>query len=164
VADPLLSFPRALWRACLGELWRRGRDLHESGCFVLGAIEGPARRAARCVYYDDLDPRAYASGVCVLHGTAFPKLWDMCRASGLSVVADIHTHRGAAFQSEADRRNPMIARQGHVALIVPRYAKVPVLRHRLGVFRYEGDHLWADFSGWRARAAICTRGERHAGR
>ena|SRR5579883_2831550 len=138
----------------MAELRRRGRNRHESGCFVLGTVEDHRRRAAFCVYYDDLDPGAYSSGVCVLHGDAFPRLWEICRADGLSVVADIHTHEGAAFQSRADRQNPMIARPGHLALIVPRYAREPIWRHQLGFFRYDGDHRWTDLSGWQARSHL----------
>lgn len=32
----------------------------------------------------------------------------------------------------------MVASAGHVALIVPAFARGPVWRHRLGVYRYEG--------------------------
>jgi proteasome lid subunit RPN8/RPN11 len=149
--DLVLRFSRGLWNGCMAELQRRGRRRHESGCFVLGTDDGYRRWAARCVYYDELDPGAYASGVCVLDGSAFPRLWEICRAAGLTVVADIHTHPGAAFQSESDRCNPMIARPGHLAVIVPRFAGGPIWRHRLGLFRYEGDHRWTDLSGWRAR-------------
>ena len=156
MADPILTFPRPLWSGCMAELRRRGLGRHESGCFVLGTVDGHRRRAARCVYYDELDRKAYASGVCILHGDAFPKLWEICRAGGLSVVADIHTHGGEAFQSQADRRNPMIARRGHLAVIVPRFAQPPVWRHQLGFSRYEGDHRWTDLSGWQARSVLKT--------
>jgi len=142
----------------MAELRRRGRGLHESGCFVLGTIESDRRAATRCVYYDEVDPKAYTSGVCILHGDAFSKLWEICRAARLTVVADVHTHGGAAYQSDADRRNPMIARPGHLAVIVPRFAKSPVWRHRLGFYCYEGDHRWTDLSGWRARAYLKTTG------
>jgi len=132
----------------MAELKRRGHGRHESGCFVLGTVSGRKKRAARCVYYDELDAKAYASGVCVLDGSAFPKLWEACRAEGLTVVADIHTHHGPAYQSEADRWNPMIARPGHLAVIVPNFALGTIWRHRLGLFCYQGDHRWADLSGW----------------
>lgn len=118
---------------------------------MLGTVDGRRRRATRCVYYDELDPTAYASGVCILDGNAFPSLWEICRSAGLTVIADIHTHPGAAFQSDADRRNPMIARPGHLAVIIPQFAAGSVWRHQLGMFRYEGDHRWTNLSGWRAR-------------
>lgn len=152
MADTVLTFPRRLWVDCMDELRPRGRGLHESGCFVLGTDDGAGRRrASRCVYYDELDPAAYASGVCVLHGDAFSKLWELCRDGGFQVLADVHTHEGLPYQSEADRLNPMIARAGHLALIVPWFAEWPVWRHRLGLYRYEGSHRWTNLSGWRAR-------------
>jgi len=141
----------------MDELYRRGHGLHESGCFVLGTVVGDERLARRCLYYDELDPTAYSSGVCILDGDSFPKLWDICRAEGLTVVADIHTHEGAAFQSEVDRRNPMIARVGHLAIIVPEFAEGSIWRHTLGLFRYQGDHRWTDLSGWQSRKYLKVR-------
>ncbi len=157
MANATLTFSRSLWYGCMSELNRRGRDRHESGCFVLGTVDGTRMRADRCVYYDELDPAAYASGVCILDGNAFPKLWGLCRAEGLSVVADIHTHPGDAYQSDADRCNPMIARPGHLAIIVPRFAEGSIWRHRLGLYRYEGDHRWTNLSGWCARRHLKVR-------
>jgi proteasome lid subunit RPN8/RPN11 len=154
MGDEVLTFCGALWLGCMAELRRRGRGEHESGCFVLGKVEKNKRRAVRCVYYDELDPKAYSSGVCILDGRAFPPLWEICRAEGLSVIADIHTHGGEAFQSCSDRENPMVARPGHLAVIVPRFAKGPVWRHRLGYYRYEGDHRWTNLSGWSARRLL----------
>lgn len=146
-----LTLPRRLWFGCMSELDRRGHRRHESGCFVLGTINGHKRLAKRCIYYDELDAQAYSSGVCILHGDAFPKLWEICRAEKLAVIADIHTHGGLPYQSEADRKNPMIARPGHYAVIVPQFATGSIWRHRLGLYRYEGDHRWTNLSGWQAR-------------
>lgn len=157
VANQILHFSRKVWLDCMNELRARTHDRHESGCFVLGTIDRHHRRARRCVYYDDLDPQAYSSGVCILHGDAFMRLWEICRAEKLTVIADIHTHPGAAFQSGSDRINPMIARAGHCAIIVPAYAAGWIWRHRLGVFQYEGDHRWTDLSGWQARSYLKVR-------
>ena len=78
---------------------------------------------------------------------AFAALWSMCRARGLTVVGDVHTHPGGAFQSEADRTNPMVAREGHIAIIVPNYATGRPATARIGVYEYRGNHEWADHSG-----------------
>lgn len=109
------------------------------------------------VYYDDLDPHAYATGACVLHGDAFAKLWALCREKKLTVVADVHTHPGAATQSPTDKANPMVARTGHVAIIVPNYATRP-LPSRLGVYEYRGEHQWRDHSASDARASFFYTG------
>ena len=139
------------WRGLLAELHSRGERRHEAGAFLLGTRAGNLREVQDVVFYDDLDPAAYSSGVCILHAPAFAALWSMCRARGLTVVGDVHTHPGGAFQSEADRTNPMVAREGHIAIIVPNYAAGRPDPATLGVFEYLGDHSWTDHSGTGAR-------------
>lgn len=145
--NPSLHIPLALWQTVLAELHRRTEEQHESGAFLLGRVEDQGREVERIVYYDDLDPGAYQTGVVVMHAASFGKLWDLCRACKLSVVADIHVHREGAWQSFADRNNPMIAQRGHLALIVPEFARPPVRLKTLGFFEYQGGHRWWHLSG-----------------
>jgi len=141
-----LSCSPAFWNEVMGELDRRGERQHEAGVFLLGPASEGRRVATRAIYYDDLSPHAYATGVCVLYADAFAKLWSICRESGLTVVADIHTHGGAAFQSIADKNNPMVARAGHIAIIVPNMAAAPVPMQQVGIYEYRGNHQWFDRS------------------
>lgn len=141
----------ARWTDLLTELDRRGQQRHEAGAFLLGTRAGDLREVQDVVFYDDLEPDAYNSGVCILHAPAFAALWSMCRERHLTVVGDVHTHPGRAFQSEADRKNPMVARDGHIAIIVPNYATGRPVAAKLGVFEYRGNHAWTDHSGTRAR-------------
>jgi proteasome lid subunit RPN8/RPN11 len=136
-----------LWRRIIAELERRGENRHEAGAFLLGVSDGARKEVREAVYYDQLDPRAYDSGVCVLHGDAFALLWSLCREKNLTVVADVHTHPDAAFQSDADRTNPMVAREGHIAIIVPNFARWPIKSSALGVYEYIGDHAWHSRGG-----------------
>jgi proteasome lid subunit RPN8/RPN11 len=135
----------------LSELARRGEDCHEVGAFLLGRQESGRRIVQEVIYYDELDEDAYSTGVCVLHGGAFAKLWEHCRERRLTVVGDVHTHAGIAMQSDADRMNPMIARAGHIAVIVPNFSRGAVKHKELGVYEYRGGHEWRDESGARAR-------------
>jgi proteasome lid subunit RPN8/RPN11 len=147
--DPKLTVLMPLWEELLADLHQRTQGYHESGAFLLGRIEESGRRVERVVYYDDLDRNAYRTGVVVMHAASFGPLWDLCRSSGLSVVADIHVHPEGAWQSWADRDNPMIALAGHLALIVPNFAEPPVLPETLGLYEYLGAHRWRNFSGKR---------------
>lgn len=135
---------RSKWRWLIGELYRRGKNRHEAGAFLLGLERQGRLEVIDVVFYDGLDPDAYSTGVCVLHGAAFAKLWALCRERQLAVVADVHTHPGTAFQSECDRTNPMVARAGHIALIVPQFAKEVPSARDLGVYEYCGGHTWND--------------------
>ncbi len=145
-----ISCPGPLWNAVVNELDRRGARVHEAGVFLLGRARGERREVADVVFYDDLDPEAYSTGVCVLHGPAFAKLWSLCRERKLTVVADVHTdvhtHGRRALQSEADRTNPMVARAGHVGIILPNFAVAPIPWDQVGIYEYRGDHQWYDRS------------------
>lgn len=142
--DHRITCRRSRWRRIVRELERRGQHRHEAGAFLLGSDAGIAREVVDAIYYDDLDPNAYASGVCVLHGDAFAKLWAECRKRKLTVIADVHTHGGVAHQSNSDKTNPMVARAGHVAIIVPDFAAWPIRAERLGIYEYRGQHEWID--------------------
>ncbi len=147
VPDHRISCRRKFWRKVLNELERRGERRHESGVFLLGQEKHGRLEVKDAIYYDELDPEAYSTGVCVLYGDAFANLWAICRERGLTVVADAHTHPGYAGQSSQDRNNPMVARSGHVAIIVPRYAQAPIVHSELRIYEYLGEHAWKDRSG-----------------
>jgi proteasome lid subunit RPN8/RPN11 len=145
-----LSCPTQLWREGLQELRRRGRGRHESGAFLLGHRDGEKRDVRRFVYYDDLDTHCLDTGIVVFDGAGYGPLWQLCRETGLQVIADVHTHEHRPRQSELDRDNPMIATRGHIALLVPRFAERIFRPHELGVYEYKGEHRWRDLSGARA--------------
>lgn len=139
------------WQQIVHELERRGERQHEAGAFLLGRETHGVREVIDAVYYDDLKSAAYESGVCVLHGDAFARLWGQCRKRKLTVVADVHTHGGAAHQSSSDKTNPMVARAGHIAIIVPDFAAWPISAAQLGIYEYCGDHEWIDRTHPKAR-------------
>lgn len=149
--DCRLSCTARYWRFVVAELDRRGGQTHEAGAFLLGNVRNGVREVKSAVFYDELDSSAYDSGVCILHGDAFAKLWAICRAKGLTVVADAHTHRGRGIQSRSDKANPMVAREGHVAIIVPDFAHWPIDHRRIGIYEYRGQHEWTDRSPSRVR-------------
>lgn len=152
-----LVCPGPLWREIVAELERRGEASHEAGAFLLGTVSSRGRKVSAVVYYDELDPTAYSSGVCILTAPSFAALWAICRERGLAVVADVHTHPDAGFQSWSDRTNPMIAREGHVALILPYFGRWPIDQARMGIYVYRGDHEWIDRSPSTQRGFFSTR-------
>ena len=139
---------RGLWEKGLKELERRGQARGESGAFLLGQVgEDGCRRVERFVYYDDLEPHCLDSGIVELTGSGYGPLWDLCRRTGTTVVADIHTHPAGASQSRIDKANPMIATTGHIAIIVPNYAQGQIQHDLLGVYEYMGSHQWRGYGG-----------------
>lgn len=139
--SPELVIPALLWSHLLDGLRARGRHVRESGAFLLGP-PGDTRRVSLIVFYDEIDPRAFDTGIIVIDGACMADLWAICRRSGLTVVADVHTHPGGAWQSDSDRRHPMIAEPGHVAMIIPNFAADPVQIKSIGLYRYRGKFAW----------------------
>ena len=139
---PSLKLPTLLWRRLLKELRERGQGERESGAFLLGK---PARRRiTRFICYDDLDERALETGIITFHAAGFVRLWEICKREGLIVFADVHTHpTDWVEQSRSDRTHPMVAQPGHLALILPNFAR----RNRsalngAAVYEYLGNHKW----------------------
>jgi proteasome lid subunit RPN8/RPN11 len=138
-----LSCSWLLWHCLLADLRKRGRyGKNESGAFLLGKRRAGRARIVQFVLYDDLDPNCLNTGIVRFDGRYFGTLWDICKSSDLSVVADVHTHPEEPMQSDSDRAYPMISMQGHIAIIVPRFAAVPVFRYELGIYRYQGSKQW----------------------
>ncbi|WP_419554506.1 hypothetical protein [Candidatus Poriferisodalis sp.] len=116
-----------------------------------------SRTVAHVEYFDDLDP-ACLRGHIEIEGHAFSKLWDICEARQLTVIADVHTHSGSSVQqSYIDRDNPMVARVEHVALIVPHLATRRVKPRHVGVHQYFGNGEWASWFGRNAARRLSIR-------
>jgi proteasome lid subunit RPN8/RPN11 len=114
----------------------------ESGAFLLGIRSEDQSRVLDFALYDDLDSGSLDRGIVHFDGHHYGALWELCRRSGHTVVADVHTHPFGTRQSESDREHPMIAARGHIALIIPRFAqRMPSLR-QIGMYRYLGARRW----------------------
>ncbi|HEX7060291.1 MAG TPA: hypothetical protein VF176_10620 [Solirubrobacterales bacterium] len=138
----------------LGELHRRGEERREAGAFLLGRREGPSRLVSRIVYLDDIDPKCLVGGIH-LHGEAYAQLWDICEEEDMRVLGDIHTHPQTwVGQSRTDKENPMVARNGHIALIAPKFATGDIKAADLGVHEYRGEEGWDSHFDREARQLI----------
>lgn len=143
---PLLEVPGALWASLLAHLRERGGGIRESGAFLLGHKTDAGRTVTRFLPYERLQTDALHDDYVALTAASFAKLWAICRTDNVSVVADVHTHRFGPGQSRSDRANPMVALKGHIALIVPRFAQGRVRPQDVGLYVYEGNHVWAGYS------------------
>jgi proteasome lid subunit RPN8/RPN11 len=145
--QPRLAFNRSLWDGLIAELADRGQGRRESGAFLLGRVDGELTRLVDAIYYDDLDPHCLTGGIS-LASWAYGPLWQICEQIGLGVVADVHTHPGSSVgQSSIDRAHPMISMAGHVALIIPNFARGVITPRDVGVHDYLGEGRWKSHHG-----------------
>ena len=142
---PELVCEAAIWNAGIAELRKRSGKRRESGAFLLGSLGG-TRRIEEFVFYDDVDPGALDTGIVKIDGRRLGVLWEHCRATGRTVVADVHLHPGGFQQSASDQANPIIAEVGHMALIIPHFACREVFPGAIGVYEYLGARRWRDRS------------------
>lgn len=142
---PELVCRRDIWNAGVAELRRRTYGRREAGAFLLGR-RGKRREIEQLVFYDDIDPEALATGIVEIDGRRLGALWTHCRATGLSVVADVHVHPYGHGQSKSDQENPIIAEVGHIAVILPDFAAGATRPGGIGVHQYLGNKRWRDRS------------------
>lgn len=149
-----LTITRRRWRKLVRELSRRGGGRRESGAFLLGRPHQRPRHVIAVVFFDDLDPGALNGGIS-LPGAAFSRLWELCEQRELRVVADVHTHPGSTVaQSNIDAANPMVAVRGHIAVILPEFARRSPRPSDAGVHVYQGDRTWRSAFGADAAALL----------
>lgn len=152
--DPLLTISRWRWRRLVNELAKRGEARRESGAFLLTRTDRRRQHVAAVVYFDEIDPEAL-NGAISIRGHTFTKLWSICSERGMRVIADVHTHPGSGVgQSSIDAANPMVARRGHVAVILPHFAQRGASPRNAGVHVYEGTRRWRSHFGKDAARAL----------
>jgi len=135
--------------AGVSELHRRTLSSHrESGAFLIGEThnDGRPKVIREFVYYDDIDPHALDIGIVKFDGNKLPLLWEICRARGYGVVADVHVHPGGYGQSRSDQADPVMPRAGHFAFILPDFAARSVTPGGIGQYEYLGNGRWLDHS------------------
>lgn len=148
LTPPRLRCRRDVWEAGVSELARRtlgGR--RESGAYLLGTHRPDGgRQILEFVFYDDIDAKALETGIVTIRETALPRLWEICRARGFGVVADVHVHPHGYGQSESDQANPVMPRAGHLALILPNFARGRPRPGAIGIYEFLGGESWASHS------------------
>lgn len=150
---------KGLWEQLRIELGRRGLNgRREAGAFLLSDPRGDKRQVVRVAYYDDLDPGCLIGNIR-FRARGYSRLWAICEEEGLRVVADVHTHPGAIVaQSDTDRSYPMIARSGHIALVLPHFCTRPVTVKEVGVHEFRGAGGWRSWFRNSAGRVLRLRG------
>ena len=146
LAPPRIICARRIWESGSQELARRTlNETRESGAYLLGrTLKSGVHEILEFVFYDDIDPLALATGIVMIRETALPRLWEICRARGYGVVADVHVHPFGYGQSTSDREGPVMPRAGHIAFILPNFARGNSKPGSIGMYEFLGNRQWAD--------------------
>lgn len=140
----LVQIPLLLWIRLVLDMRKRGQSRRESGAFLLGKQAGSASKVRHYICYDDIDLNAYQHGAIAFHAAGYAALWARCKALGLELLADVHTHPGSDVrQSHIDQRHPMVPMVGHTAMIMPYFGHTSFFSLAdVGVYEYLGNFKW----------------------
>ena len=153
---PQLEISDGLWRSLIKDLARTGEGRKESGAFLLGH-QSLGREVTAYLLYSDIAPDSQHVNYVLLRGSHMARVWDECEKRQLKVVADVHTHPGAPWQSPSDRANPIISVPGHIALIVPNFAMGHITLASIGFHEFQGDGKWKSWFKADAAARLLIR-------
>lgn len=142
---PLIEFAPDIWAGLMEDLRVRGRGERESGAFLLAAADADSPLVTSWLPYDELAPESMAVAYVRLEPDAFTRLWAFCAEKKVKVVADIHTHPKGPGQSFSDKKHPMLAFPGHVALIAPWFAQRSPKPHDVSLNVYQGGGKWLNY-------------------
>ncbi len=131
------------WISLTRGLRKRGKGIRESGAFLIG--KDGSNKISNIIYYDEIDPNAFSTGIIVLDGLYYAKLDMILKINKSVVIADIHTHPigCSTKQSDSDKMHPMCRIKGHIAFIAPNYASKLFLKpQNCSSYLYEGNFNW----------------------
>jgi proteasome lid subunit RPN8/RPN11 len=152
---PLLEIPRGVYKALIADLAKSGRGIKEAGAFLLGHVDDKRRWVSSYLMYDTVATESSRKHAFVAFtATEMARAWGRCYATGLQVVADVHTHPMGPGQSVTDRAHPIVSVAGHVALIVPYFAMRNPQPDELGVHVFEGAGKWRSLFDQAAHDAL----------
>lgn len=155
MSRPLLEMPRSLYCALIPDLAKSGRGIKEAGAFLLGHADDQGRRVSSYLMYDAVATASSRQHAYVAFSAEeMARAWEHCYATGLQVVADVHTHPLGPVQSPSDRAHPIVSVSGHIALIVPFFAMRNPQLIDLGVHVFEGAGQWRSMFHQAAQDAI----------
>jgi hypothetical protein len=132
-----------MWFFLVYGLRKRGQKKRESGAFLIA--KNGSTKVTKIVFYDELDPNVFNSGIIDFNGLGHIKLNSILESEKAEVVADIHTHPFGCStrQSDSDKKHPMSRIKGHTAFIAPNYATdIFLLPRDCSAYKYEGSFQW----------------------
>ena len=76
---------------------------------------------------------------------------------GVFVLARVHSHPGAAYHSQLDDTNMLIAHEGAISIVVPDFAREPIDLARCSVNELRHDKGWVELGAATVRERLRVR-------
>jgi proteasome lid subunit RPN8/RPN11 len=138
----LLQCPAALLGDTLDALRDAGRDGVERVVFWLGRRTASGDAAISEIYVPDQEA---AEDYFRIPPDSMVALMNHLRRRRLALLAQVHSHPGEAFHSEADDRWAVVRHEGALSIVVPVFAAavtVATFEAESAIFRLTRDDRW----------------------
>lgn len=131
-----------------------GRRQVEGVAFWAGELLGRTFRVREAVVPPQRAGRLHDGLAVVIDGDALFQLNVWLHRRRLQLVAQLHSHPGAAYHSNTDEDWAVLSRAGGLSIVVPDFARAPFSLDTAAVYRLTRDGQWAALSPAAARALI----------
>lgn len=102
--------------------------------FEVMAVRVPAQHAIR----------GDAGLAVLIDGDELHRLNVWLHEHRLKLIAQLHTHPGAAYHSELDNTIPVVATRGAFSLVIPDFARGPADLEEYAVYRLGAEDRWVE--------------------
>lgn len=134
--------PLSLAEAANEHLRRVGREGYEGFALWAGWREGVVFRVLETIIPAQRGIRS-EEGVCVrVDGDELFRLNVHLYERGYSLIAQLHSHPGAAYHSDTDDAFPIATTAGAFSLVIPDFAVHPFSLDRCAVYRLQPGYGW----------------------
>ncbi len=140
-------------RATLEVLQRFGAEHLEGLVLWLGDVEADRAHVLQAMVPEQEAISSEEGVGYFVSGETLFKLNQSLSTSGLRLIAQIHSHPGEAYHSDADDRYAIVTADGGLSLVVPDFGKAPADPTAWAVYRLSNGQ-WQELSSQQARTLL----------
>jgi hypothetical protein len=144
--------------ATIEALQEYGSEGLEGLVLWLGSVEGTFARVSRAIVPEQNPIRSESGVGYFVEGAT---LFDLNRAlstTGLRLIAQVHSHPGEAYHSDADDRYAIVTAEGGLSLVVPNFGRAPLDPNFWAIYRLK-QGVWNELSPDEVASLITMVGE-----
>lgn len=120
----------------------RGAEGHEGVGFWAGSACGDRFDVSAALIPDQLSERSKHGLMVVVTGDALFRMNVWLHRNHLTLIAQLHSHPGAAYHSDTDDNLAVVTQVGALSIVVPDYARGPLALDAAAVYRLDASGRW----------------------
>lgn len=141
-----IKFPRKCAQTAIDALFTAGRRGVEGVALFAGTRDGDVFNITRTIIPEQSAGNVESGLLYVVQGNELHRIGLELFDAGLQLIAQIHSHPGAAYHSETDDAYPIVTVLGGISIVVPNFARGGVNLREWAVYQLSIDNTWVELS------------------